>query len=89
MNMLPTSDAEYGGKTLGEATKSYARCAAADRDHKALMDEIFARLKTAYGRTLAGRREEYSGLSVYSDTKKARELMQLLETRICCTKCWI
>jgi heat-inducible transcriptional repressor len=70
-------------KTLGEATKIIREvCCSGIGEHKALMDEIFGAVENSERRDVVlGGMKNILDYPEYSDTKKARELLQLLETK--------
>ncbi len=70
-------------KTLGEATKIIRDvCCSEIGEHRALMDEIFSAVESSDRRDVVlGGVKNILDYPEYSDTKKARELLQLLETK--------
>jgi len=70
-------------KTLGEAAHIIRNvCCSEIGDHKALMDEIFAAIENSEKKEVVlGGVKNILDYPEYSDTKKARELLQLLETK--------
>lgn len=79
-NVLTQNAAE---KTLVEATRIIREvCCSEIGEHKALMDEIFSAIEGSERKDVVlGGVKNILDYPEYSDTKKARELLQLLETK--------